>query len=137
MSETALALPAPTIEQKPAPHPENHAVELCTQAYERAYKAAKRQSDSKSYADGQSEMAFRKAMPRLSGQENIRDFIACVAYGMLIKAITGPDGARLLYAAQVANSTFRSQRGKLESLNPPTPPGSLPALVRQYFGISD
>jgi hypothetical protein len=35
-------------------------------------------------------------MPQLSGQENIRDFIACVAYGMLIKAITGPDGARLL-----------------------------------------
>jgi hypothetical protein len=60
-------------------------------------------------------MAFRKAIPQLSGQENIRDFIACVAYGMLIKAIPGAEGARLLYAAQVANSTIRSQRT-------PTPP---------------
>jgi hypothetical protein len=59
-------------------------------------------------------------MPQLSGQESIRDFIACVAYGMLIKTIAGPDGARLLYAAQVANSTVRSQRTKLPNLNVPS-----------------
>lgn len=44
--------------------------------------------------------------PPLSGADNIRDFIACVAHGMLIAAIEGPAGARLLYAAQVAHCTL-------------------------------
>ena len=82
-------------------------------------------------------MAFCKAMPQLSGQENIKDFIACVAYGILIKAIPGPEGARLLYAAQVANSAIRGQRSKLDKLNAPIPPGSLSPLVRQYYKLSD
>ncbi len=129
MTETTQPPPAPTTEAKPAPDPQNSAVELCAQAYERAYKAARRQSESKSYAEDRAEMAFRKAMPRLSGQGSIRDFIACVAYGILIKAIEGSEGARLLYAAQVANSTLRSQRA--------TPRGSLSPLVRQYYGLSD
>ena len=38
-------------------------------------------------------------------------FIACVAYGMLIEAISGCDGARLLYAAQVAQSALRTPPG--------------------------
>jgi hypothetical protein len=46
--------------------------------------------------------AFRKSLPPLTGRENIQNFIACVAHGMLIGAILSPDGARLLYAAQVA-----------------------------------
>jgi hypothetical protein len=45
-------------------------------------------------------------MPPLSGHENIRDFIACVAQGILIEAISGSDGARLLYAAQVAHTAL-------------------------------
>ena len=46
--------------------------------------------------------AFRLATPPLVGAENIRDFIACVAHGILIGVIGGNDGARLLYAGQVA-----------------------------------
>jgi len=137
MTETTQATPAPTGEDKPSPDDSNPAVKICSEAYERAYKAARRQSDSKLYAVDQAEMAFRKAMPKLSGQENINDFIACVAYGMLIKAIEGPEGARLLYAAQVANSTVRTRRTKLEGVNTPTPRGSLSPLVRQYHGVSD
>ncbi len=45
-------------------------------------------------------------MPPLSGEQNIRDFIACAAHGMLIDAIDPPVGARLLYAAQVAHRTL-------------------------------
>ena len=45
-------------------------------------------------------------MPPLSGHENICDFIACVAHGILIEAISGSDGARLLYAAQVAHTAL-------------------------------
>jgi hypothetical protein len=137
MSETTQPPPAPAAQENANPAPANPAVNLCAQAYERAYKAAKRQKDSELYAEGKAEMAFCKAMPQLSGQENIKDFIACVAYGILIKAIPGPEGARLLYAAQVANSAIRGQRSKLDKLNAPIPPGSLSPLVRQYYKLSD
>jgi hypothetical protein len=50
--------------------------------------------------------AFRQLMPPLSGHENIRNFIACAAQGILMDVISGSDGARLLYAAQVAHSTM-------------------------------
>jgi hypothetical protein len=48
-------------------------------------------------------------MPPLSGYENIRDFIACVAHAMLIGAIQSEQGSKLLYAAQVALCTVRNQ----------------------------
>lgn len=92
MSETTQAPPAPTEEDKPTPDSSNPAVETCSKAYARAYRAAKKESPSRLNAEERAEMAFRKAMPQLSGQENIRDFIACVAYGILIKAIEGPEG---------------------------------------------
>jgi hypothetical protein len=136
MTETTQATPALTVEDKPTPAPSNPAVEICSKAYARAYKAARKESPSRLNAEDQAEMAFRKAMPQLSGQENINDFIACVAYGMLIKAIEGPEGARLLYAAQVANSTVRIRRTKLENANTP-PPGYSSPIVRQYYGLSD
>ena len=47
---------------------------------------------------------YRKAMPPLTGRENIQNFIACVAHGMLMKIIEPADATRLLYAAQVAQS---------------------------------
>jgi hypothetical protein len=53
--------------------------------------------------------AYLKAMPPLSGYENIRDFIACIAQAMLIDAIRGEQGGKLLYAAQVALGAIRSQ----------------------------
>ena len=52
--------------------------------------------------------AFQKSLPPLTGLENIQNFIACVAHGMLIGAILSRDGARLLYAAQVAMAAAHS-----------------------------
>jgi hypothetical protein len=104
MTETAQAT-----EDKSSPVSTNPAVETCCKAYARAFKAARKESDSRLHALDEGEKAFCNAMPPLSGYENIRDFIACVAQGMLIKAIPGSDGARLLYAAQVAHSTLRGQ----------------------------
>ena len=109
MTETAQA-----VEEKSNPNPTNQAVEACCKAHSRALKIAKKQGESKSFAADQAEKAFRKAMPLLSGSQNIRDFIACVVRGMLIEAIPSPVGARLLYAAQLA-SAVRAQ---------PTPPKS-------------
>jgi len=102
MSETTQAPSTPIEDHKATPDPINPAVKICCQAYERAHKAATRKSASKLYAADQAQKAFCKAMPTLNGPESIHDFIACVAYGMLIKAIAGSDGSRLLYAAQVA-----------------------------------
>jgi hypothetical protein len=48
-------------------------------------------------------------LPPLSGFENIRDFIACVAHAMLIGAIMDNLGTKLLYAAQIALTTVRRQ----------------------------
>ena len=99
MTETAHA-----VEEKSSPKTTNQAVEACCKAHARAFKAAKKRSDSKSFAAEQAEKAFRAAMPPLSGDQNIRDFIACVVRGMLIDVIPGPVGSRLLYAAPLASA---------------------------------
>jgi hypothetical protein len=47
-------------------------------------------------------------MPSLSGFDSARDFVACVAHGLLIGAIPDEQATKLLYAAQVALSTHRT-----------------------------
>jgi hypothetical protein len=59
--------------------------------------------------------AYRNALPPLSGVENIRDFIACVAHGILIDSIRDCVAARLLYAAQVASNVSRQTSAKKPS----------------------
>lgn len=80
----------------------NPAVAHCCQVYNEAMQAARAQGESQYGSTQAGERAYRHAMPPLSGPDNIRDFIACVAHGMLLDAIKGSDGARLLYAAQIA-----------------------------------
>lgn len=46
-------------------------------------------------------------MPPLSGRQSIRDFTACVGYGMVNEIIRGDEGTKLLYAAQVAYKSYR------------------------------
>jgi hypothetical protein len=83
----------------PGPFPENLAVAYCCQAFNDALKAAMERREP---AYTKACKAYRLAMPPLSGPENIRDFIACVAHGMLINAIDIKEGTKYLYAAQVA-----------------------------------
>jgi hypothetical protein len=80
----------------------NPAVAHCCQAYNDAMQAARAKGESQYGSTQAGERAYRNAIPPLSGADNIRDFIACVAHGMLLDAIKGSDGARLLYAAQIA-----------------------------------
>lgn len=99
--------PAPVI---PIPQDSaNTAVAHCCQIYNEAMKTGRPQA----------EHAYRLAMPPLSGPENIRDFIACVAHGILLDVIKSSDGARLLYAAQIA-------RGAIDRPSP-RKPGRPPA----------
>jgi hypothetical protein len=46
--------------------------------------------------------AYRALLPPLTTRENCRDFIACVAQGILLGAIADKNSGKLLYAAQVA-----------------------------------
>jgi hypothetical protein len=83
---------------------ENPAVAHCCNAHADAVKAAREQRLNSYSASQATCAAYRQALPPLCGQENIRNFIACVAHGILIDAIGDSTGARLLYAAQVASA---------------------------------
>jgi hypothetical protein len=109
MTEAIETIAAPSAVEQPIAVPENPAIARCMNGWTCAYKMEKAKKNDHYEAVRKGNLGYRKAMPRLSGYENIRDFIACTAHGMLIGAIDGDDGARLLYAAQVALGTVRRQ----------------------------
>jgi len=88
----------------------NPAIAYCIKAYTEALQASLRTKDCRYSAETAAKAAYRSAMPPLSGSRNIRDFVACVAHAMALNAIDGADGARLLYAAQVASAAQSAQR---------------------------
>jgi hypothetical protein len=102
--------PAPMPPDTSIPAAANPAIAYCLQAYKEALSAALRKGESQYLAGLAAKAAYRGAMPPLSGSRKIRDFVACVAHGMAINAIDGADGARLLYAAQVASAAQSAQR---------------------------
>jgi hypothetical protein len=96
----------------------NPAVIRCSQAMEQAFRDIRSrfaeggdesEDECQNRAAVAAQRAYCQAMPSLSGAENIRNFIACVANGMLLEVFTGAESTRLLYAAQVAGSIARSQ----------------------------
>jgi len=86
------------------------AIKRCCAAWQRAFDAEMqcREGDNidKAFAASQAAPAYCKALPPLAGYENIRNFIACVAHGILINAIPQKRANQLLYAAQVALSSL-------------------------------
>jgi hypothetical protein len=88
----------------------NFAVEVCCATYSSALKQAIATGSSSSKAHEIGRLTYRAHMPRLSGPDNIRDFVACVAHGMCTGVIPGAEGTRLLYAAQVAYSSLPSPK---------------------------
>jgi hypothetical protein len=94
---------------EPNPALANPTVAHCMSAWEHAYKTTLAKDKDSPLASYEASKAYREAMPPLSGYENIRDFIACTAHAMLIGALLGEQGTKLLYAAQVALCTVRSQ----------------------------
>jgi hypothetical protein len=95
--------------EESSPMPSNPAVDQCYGVWQRVYKAEIAKGVYHIIAGQTAGKAYRRALPPLSGQENIRDFIACVAYGMLIEAIDEKTGPKLLYAAQVAHTMLPKQ----------------------------
>jgi hypothetical protein len=108
LAEVGDMLPAVTPLLPSPPESTTAALDRCRAAWQKAFdeymrKNIRRQGDSTSrYAAEEGAIAYRGAMPLLAGAENIRDFIACVAYGILIEAIKPDRAGQLLYAAQVA-----------------------------------
>ena len=82
----------------------NFAIARCTTAWEKAYRAQIDKDGFESDAVREAGQAFRAAMPPLTTRDHCRDFIACVAQGMLLGAISEKNAGKLLYAAQVALS---------------------------------
>ena len=85
----------------------NLAVVRCLETYERAFRARLAKDGNQFSAATYAGRLYRAAMPAPSGRDGIRDFIACVAHGVLIGAIDAKDSKVLLYAAQVAQSALR------------------------------
>jgi hypothetical protein len=128
-SNAKLSLTEPTSAPEPAPAPSlepdpahEKAVKRCCAAWRRAYNAYMEKirgtGADKISAAYQAGPAYCNAMPLLAGYENIRDFIACLAHGILIGAIPASKSGQLLYAAQVALSTVHRE---------PKPPKPSPA----------
>lgn len=96
---------------RPNPGPASVAMTRCGQAYARTLKTALARGQAYSDANHAANKAYRLTMPGLVDSESVLDFIACVAQGMLMGAITESQSARLLYAAQVAASALRRSGG--------------------------
>ena len=88
---------------------DNLAVTRCRNAWTAAYKEVFSKTKSRAIASLTADNAYRNAMPPLSGRENIRDFIACAAHGILIGAIQESKATKLFYAAQVALGSLKTQ----------------------------
>jgi hypothetical protein len=91
--------------EKTSPALSNPAVSRCCKAWRKAYRAELAVNGFEWDAAAKGAEAFRGAMPPLAGRENCRDFIACVAQGILLGVIPEKNGGKLLYAAQIALSS--------------------------------
>src|SRR5208337_4504183 len=96
--------------QTPNESPRNStfaAIENCRKKYNEAY-IEYRESDggpgkASTYGcEKEGSEAYRLAMPPLSNRQNILNFIACVADGVLWGAIPENTSSKLIYAAQAA-----------------------------------
>jgi hypothetical protein len=111
----------------------NPAISCCRKAWQITYDEKIAKNKSTPVAEFYAAQSYRSAMPPLSGYENIQDFIACTAYGLLIGAIQEANSSKLLYAAQVALSSIRSQPSLRHpsTENAPPPPSPLPPQLPQ------
>jgi hypothetical protein len=107
LDELILAASSDPRPQPPNPFTPVHnpAVISCCEAYMEIIDAAVKQGISRYSVISEAEKAYRENMPPPSGPSTIRDFVACVTYGMVIGAINSSEGTRFLYAAQIAHNT--------------------------------
>lgn len=94
------------------------ALRRCCGAWQRAFDACMESPGGNEFrAARDAGEAYCNAMPMLAGSEGVRDFIACVAHGILIGSIRREKSGQLLYAAQVALGSIQRDR---KQPNPPS-----------------
>jgi len=93
----------------------NSAVARCTIAWEKAYRTQFEKDPFENDAIREAGQAYRAAMPPLTTRDHCRDFIACVAQGMLLGAIDEKQGTKLLYAVQIALTAASAQEKSHEA----------------------
>jgi hypothetical protein len=103
---------------KSTPSFANPAVAHCCKAWKKAFRAAMNDDLPDYKAAPIACEAYRAAMPPLSTRDGCLDFIACVAHGILLSAISEKDSGKLLYAAQVALGAVKNGE---KSRNVPAP----------------
>jgi hypothetical protein len=92
------------------------AVTRCYEAWNRTFKSEKMRREPYGPELRDARNAYCKAMPPLAGYHNIRDFIACVAQGIMLGAISESQSTRLLYAVQVAQTALRYHTSRKPSI---------------------
>jgi hypothetical protein len=88
---------------------QNAAIVRCLRAWQRAYKKTYTDPESDYHAKRAGDRAFLRAMPPLSGFENIRDFVACVTYALVVDVLRQKDAEALLISAKIAITALRQQ----------------------------
>jgi len=92
-----------------APALANRAIARCVRAFHVAHRECIDNKASETDAMKKAGEAYRATMPPLTDRENCRDFIACVAQGVLMGAIEEKYAGKLLYAAQVATAVTSAE----------------------------
>jgi len=117
-----------TLAPGPASAPSNPkaALRRCCAAWQRAFNAYMKDADPEnSMGEHLGRQGRERGLPQrhalLAGYEGARDFVACVAHGILIGAIPENKAGQLLYAAQVALATIPHERKKLLRMMYPHP----------------
>jgi mannose/fructose-specific phosphotransferase system component IIA len=107
--------------QSESDNPLNAVLERCMKAWNRNYELASispkheglnncdETNEDEIFARLQGAKAFRAALPMLVGYENIRDFIACVTYAMLIEILSTDECHELFEAAKIAMALLKTQ----------------------------
>jgi len=119
-------LPNPTLEPLPASSASKAAIRRCRAAWKRAYDIyLEERGDNmmnRTTASRKAAPVYRAAMPALDSLDNVRDFIACTAHGILIEAVPTHLAGQLLYSAQVALGVLQCQAKTTAKLKDPPPP---------------
>lgn len=102
-----MADPFPSFAQPQTASNHHPAVQHCLDAWLRTYKEERALGKGDWTGRQSASEAYRAAMPELTSSAGVKDFLACVAHGTLIEAISEKTASRLLAAAQIALRAHR------------------------------
>jgi hypothetical protein len=96
------------------PPSENAAIARCMRAFQRAYQkklANLDEGEDKYFAEKADRLAYLRAVPPLSGYDDIRDFITCIAFADLAQILPQNDAEHHLNSARIAVAVVRHEPG--------------------------